>query len=79
MAAAKKPDPAIFQYALEKASARAEESVFIGDDYEADVIGALEAGFSVMYFNPSGKVNPLNVPEIRFLSEISSILEKNTL
>ena len=32
-----KPDPAIFHRALEKADARAEEAVFVGDSPEADV------------------------------------------
>jgi HAD superfamily hydrolase (TIGR01509 family) len=39
-----KPDPRIFAIALERLEARAEESVYIGDLYRIDVLGARAAG-----------------------------------
>ena len=39
-----KPDPGIFAAALERMDARAETSVYVGDNYWADIIGAQRAG-----------------------------------
>ena len=47
----KKPNPIIFQYALEQAKATSNESVMIGDNWEADIMGAKNAGFDVIYCN----------------------------
>jgi putative hydrolase of the HAD superfamily len=40
----KKPDPGIFSYTLNKAGAEPENSIYIGDDAETDVLGAKSAG-----------------------------------
>ena len=50
-----KPDPRIFGYALERAGVSAAESVLIGDNPLTDVAGALGAGWSAVWFNPSGE------------------------
>lgn len=53
----KKPNPIIFNEALERANALACESIMIGDNIEADINGALESGFSAILFNYH-KINP---------------------
>lgn len=50
-AGAKKPNPYIFEYALEIANAKKDTSVMIGDNLEADVEGALGAGLEAILFN----------------------------
>ncbi len=47
----KKPNPKIFNYSLQKAGASAEESIMIGDDLKADIIGASEAGIDQIWVN----------------------------
>jgi len=47
-----KPDPRIFQIALERLGCRPEEAVMIGDSWAADVIGAIAAGIRPIWFNP---------------------------
>jgi len=47
----KKPNPKVFKYALEKAGAIPENSVMIGDNLEADIIGALNCGITSIHFN----------------------------
>lgn len=47
----KKPDSGIFDFALEKAHARREESLMIGDDPETDIKGARNAGLDQVYVN----------------------------
>ncbi|MFD1144770.1 YjjG family noncanonical pyrimidine nucleotidase [Larkinella insperata] len=75
-AAAKKPDPRIFQFALEAAGASLRESLMIGDNYEADVRGALNAGMDVVYYNLA--TLPIEGPkptyEIQHLKELMAIL-----
>ncbi|MBT8254060.1 MAG: noncanonical pyrimidine nucleotidase, YjjG family [Flavobacteriaceae bacterium] len=51
MVGAKKPDPRIFKHALERARADVSQSIMIGDNYEADILGALGLGFDVICFN----------------------------
>lgn len=46
----RKPNPAIFRLALEKAHLSPEEVWFVGDQYECDIVGAKNAGlFPVWY------------------------------
>lgn len=47
----KKPDPKIFEFALKQAKAKAEESIMIGDSYEADITGAFNSGIVPIHFN----------------------------
>ncbi|NIW35262.1 MAG: HAD-IA family hydrolase [Gemmatimonadetes bacterium] len=44
-----KPDPRIFQLALERLGVRSEEAVYVGDTWEVDVVGAREAGLRPIY------------------------------
>lgn len=47
----KKPNPKVFNYALEKANAQNNNSVMIGDSIEADIEGALSVGMNVIHAN----------------------------
>ena len=47
----KKPHPVIFKRALEKARARADESLMVGDTFEADILGAEAVGMHTLLFN----------------------------
>lgn len=51
-AGAAKPDPAIFHLALERARVPADEAVYVGDSYWADVVGAERAGLRVFLLDP---------------------------
>ena len=46
-----KPDPRIFEYAVNKANTTKEKSIFIGNDYENDVLGARNAGLDQVFYN----------------------------
>ena len=52
-----KPQKEIFDYALEKAGARVEESIMIGDSLEIDVAGAMNAGMDAIHVNFTGSVS----------------------
>lgn len=51
---ARKPHPDIFNYALQSAGATLEESLMVGDNFEADILGALAAGMDCVFYNPEG-------------------------
>ncbi len=47
-----KPALAIYSYALKQARCSSDDALMIGDDYVADVSGALNAGFQAVLFDP---------------------------
>lgn len=47
----KKPHPHIFDRAMRKSKALPENSIMIGDNYAADIIGAKNAGLHTVYFD----------------------------
>jgi putative hydrolase of the HAD superfamily len=66
-----KPDKAIFEYALDKATALKHESIMIGDSIEADIRGAQGFGMKAIYFNPLHKELPEDVQwQITHLEEL---------
>lgn len=56
-----KPDPRIFEHALNNSSATKELSVMIGDNLDADVRGAQNAGLEAIFFNAIGAEKPNDV------------------
>jgi len=50
-----KPSPDVFQTALHRANATKKESLMIGDDYHADIIGAEKFGMQSVLFDPENK------------------------
>lgn len=52
---AEKPDKAIFNLILEKLDASPGETMYVGDSYEKDVLGAQNAGMFPVWYNPKGK------------------------
>ena len=49
-----KPDTLIFQHALELSGTSAAETMYVGDNYYADIIGALRAGLRPVLYDPTG-------------------------
>ncbi len=47
----KKPNPKVFEFALKTANTTPESSFMIGDNLEADIIGAINCGISSIHFN----------------------------
>ena len=70
-----KPDPRIFTVALEKAGATKEESIYIGDDWIADAVGAKEFGMESIFFDRlDEKFTMEGVPTIVHLDEVKNYL-----
>lgn len=71
-----KPDPAIFEFALQKTGAAKEESIMIGDNFDTDIKGAIRSSIDQVFFNPQKEfIAPIRPTfEVRTLSEIQDIL-----
>jgi len=74
-----KPDPRIFEIAMERVPCKAREFVYVGDSPEFDIAGATRAGVRTVWFNPHDKPYPEGVElpdfEIGDLSEVVGIVE----
>ncbi|MGZ9735301.1 YjjG family noncanonical pyrimidine nucleotidase [Flavobacterium sp. GNP002] len=74
MAGVKKPNPIIFDYALDLAKAKKENSIMIGDSLDADVQGALDAGLDAIFFNESKIQVEQHIKQINHLLELKKYL-----
>lgn len=74
LAGQKKPNPIIFDYALGIAKASKEESIMIGDSFEADVLGALDFGIDAIFFNEHKTEINHDVYQVNHLLELKNIL-----
>ena len=54
-AGVRKPHRAIFDLALQRANCTAEEALMIGDDWDADILGARNAGIDQVFFTATEK------------------------
>ena len=74
MAGVKKPHPRIFEHALKSAQAISSESLMIGDNYEADILGAQNVGFQVILFDYHKVDTDLGVTKVDHLLELKQYL-----
>ena len=73
-----KPDPSIFEHALERMDLKKEEAVMVGDNLMTDILGASRAGIASIWVNREKKERNEVVPdyEIGHLSELFPILKQ---
>lgn len=70
----KKPSPHIFHYALDLARSKKETSVMIGDNFEADIQGALNVGIDAIMFNEHQIEIAENIKQVNKLLAIKEYL-----
>lgn len=75
-ASIQKPHKGIFDFALKNTNSRRSESLMIGDSWEADIIGAQNAGIDQVWLNPGNLPSPGSKPtyNVQSLSEIKEFL-----
>lgn len=74
-AGVRKPHANIFRYALSKTGATKAESLMIGDNLEADILGAKVAGWDQVFFNPHKVLHQEEVTfEIEHLKDLRGFL-----
>jgi putative hydrolase of the HAD superfamily len=69
-----KPDPSVFAHALERIGVVPVRSLMVGDNYEADVLGALHAGLHAAWVDAEGSGLPPQ-PAPRPHATVRSIVE----
>lgn len=74
-----KPDPAIFRAALDALGVPAGETLYVGDLYEIDVVGANAAGLPAVLLAPPGAPRPLGCATIGSLRALADDLLRERL
>ncbi|MCE2393159.1 HAD family hydrolase [Candidatus Poribacteria bacterium] len=73
-----KPDPALFEIAIERAGCAKRQLLHVGDSFQNDIIGAKQAGVKSVWLNRQGENNGTGKQhdfEISSLRELTRILE----
>ena len=74
MAGVKKPNQKIFQLAINKARTDFDSSIMIGDNLEADILGALNSGMDAILFNFHKITPPKAITSIDRLDQLKHYL-----
>jgi putative hydrolase of the HAD superfamily len=71
-----KPHPAIFSAALREMNADPAESLYVGDVYSVDYMGARNVGMDAVLFDVAGTYRERGLPRVESLAELESWLAK---
>src|SRR5580704_10082840 len=71
-----KPHPAIFAAALEQMKADPAESLYVGDVYSVDYVGARNAGMQAVLMDVAGAYRGQEFPRVESLTELESWLQR---
>jgi HAD superfamily hydrolase (TIGR01509 family) len=71
-----KPHPAIFLAALQEMKAAPTESLYVGDVYSVDYVGAVNAGMRAVLFDVAGAYRDLEFPRVESLVELELWLKR---
>ncbi len=69
-----KPHPVIFQEALRTMRAEPQQSLYVGDVYSVDYLGATRAGMQAILFDVSGAYRGMEFPRVESLEELEKKL-----
>jgi putative hydrolase of the HAD superfamily len=69
-----KPHPEIFRHALNSMNAQPEESLYVGDVYSVDYLGATGAGMQAVLMDVSGAYHDKGVARVESLEELEMVL-----
>jgi putative hydrolase of the HAD superfamily len=69
-----KPAPEIFEQALASVGARPEESLYVGDVYSVDYVGATNVGMSAVIIDALGVYSEMAVPRVERLDQLEALL-----
>jgi putative hydrolase of the HAD superfamily len=71
-----KPHRAIFDAALGQMKADPSESLYVGDVYSVDYVGARNAGMQAVLFDVAGAYRDRKLPRVESLTELENLLQK---
>ena len=72
-----KPHPVIFEAALREMKAEAAESLYVGDVYSIDYIGARQAGMQAVVFDVAGAYREREFPRVDSLAGLEEWLKQS--
>ena len=70
-----KPDPRLFEIALERSGADRATTIHVGDLYQVDVVGARAAGLRGVLLDEKGLYEGVDCPRVRSLAELVSRIQ----
>lgn len=70
-----KPDPGLFEHALRRANLSANEAIYVGDNYYADVVGSRRAGLWPVLYDPLGIFPDPGCTTIKSFDELNSLIK----
>ena len=70
-----KPEPGVFVHALKRADLTAQEVVYVGDNYFADVVGSRRAGLHSVLYDPNSIFPEADCITIKSFDELKSVIE----
>jgi HAD superfamily hydrolase (TIGR01509 family) len=73
-----KPDPRLFQIALERSGSVRETTMHVGDLYHVDVVGARSAGLQAVLLDTARLYEDVDCHRIRALSDLCQLLSSTT-
>jgi HAD superfamily hydrolase (TIGR01549 family) len=71
-----KPRAEIFEMALSQMRARADESLYVGDVYSVDYVGARNAGMQAVLFDLAGAYRGRDLPRVESLAQLEKWLQQ---
>ena len=71
-----KPHPAIFEAALREMKADPAQSLYVGDVYSVDYVGATNAGMQAVLFDVAGAYRDLEFPRVESLTGLEQWLKQ---
>ena len=71
-----KPHPAIFEAALKSTGAAAGQSLYVGDIYSVDYLGATRAGMQAILFDVAGTYRDTGLPRVESMEGLEETLQK---
>jgi putative hydrolase of the HAD superfamily len=70
-----KPNPGLFEHALNRAGIAPNEAIYVGDNYFADVVGSRRAGLRPVLFDPDMIFPEADCTTIRSFNELKSTIK----
>jgi HAD superfamily hydrolase (TIGR01509 family) len=71
-----KPHPKIFATALEAMQVRPDESLYVGDVYSVDYVGARNAGMQAVLFDVAGAYRDRKLPRVESMEQLETSLKR---
>jgi HAD superfamily hydrolase (TIGR01549 family) len=71
-----KPDPRLFEIAMERSGGRPDTTVHVGDLYHVDVLGARAAGLTGVLYDEAGLYDGVDCPKVGSLAELVDLVPR---